>query len=111
MNLSQFLETKFLSWQQEQGKRKTLREFAKYLNVKPQILSMWMGGDRKPNEESIKLLAKKLGPEIYDILGLTRPDPDLAYINNNWDKINPAARQAVRELLEKHIAENEKKET
>jgi len=109
MNFKQYLEGKFLEWQTKAGTRKTLVEFAKYIGVKQQTLSKWWNTDSKPEGENIRKLADKLGSEVYDVLGLARPDPDLHYISSNWDKITPEARRLMREQAEKYLAQNESK--
>ena len=110
MNFSQWLEQKFLEWQTAQGERKTIQDFADYLGVKGSVLSHWMNEIRKkPNSESIRQLSSKLGFEVYDVLGLPRPDPDLAYISQNWDKVSEEFRQKFRKQVEQQLANEESK--
>lgn len=100
MTFPEFLEHKFLAWQTEQGRRKTIQDFASYLGVKQPVLSSWLNGTRTPNTESARLLASKLGFEIYDVLGEKRPDPDLFHLVQNWDGYNPTERRAILEIVE-----------
>lgn len=109
MNFPQLLERKFLEWQQEQGGRRTVAEFAKWIGVKQSSVSMWWNGANEPSGESIRLLAEKLGLEVYDALNLQRPDPDLHYIQSNWELIDPDERQAIRDQMEKYATKNETK--
>ena len=76
MNFSRFLELKFLEWQQREGGRKTVKEFAAYIGVSQSTISTWWNEDRKPEGENLRKLAEKLGIEVYDILGMPRPDSD-----------------------------------
>ncbi len=71
----------------EQGRRITVSEFAEYLGSNQSIMSIWMKGDTKPSDANIDMLAVKLGDEIYDIFGKTRPDPRLKSITSRWDRI------------------------
>jgi transcriptional regulator with XRE-family HTH domain len=108
MTFPDFLERKFLEWQQRQGKRKTIVEFANYLGVSQAVISMWLNGSRKPNQASIQLLAKTFGAEVYDALGLPRPNENLFYIQQNWDELPPEQQRALREQAEKYIARNDR---
>jgi len=58
----------FLEWQTQQGKRKTLEEFATYIGVSRPLVNMWMNGNQKPGADNIKLLGDLFGDEIYDAL-------------------------------------------
>jgi transcriptional regulator with XRE-family HTH domain len=111
MTFPELLEQKFLAWQSEQGKRKTLDEFAEYLGVSRPIISHWLAGKRSPSPESIQTLSSKLGPEIYDVLGLERPDPDLVFIAQQWDNLDPATRRHLREQAEKFASKNDTQRT
>lgn len=102
MNFPKFLESKFLEWQREQGGRRTVTEFARWIGVKQSSVSMWWNGANEPSDESIRLLANKLGLEVYDALGLERPDPDLHYIQSNWEQYTSAERRALREQAEQY---------
>lgn len=92
----QWLENNFLEWQLSEGGRKTLNDFARYLKVSQPTISAWLNGSRKPTGENIDKIAAKLGPEIYDILGMRRPDPQL-------DRLIDAYNQASDEQKEEII--------
>jgi transcriptional regulator with XRE-family HTH domain len=109
MTFPELLEQKYLQWQSHQGKRKTLDEFAEYIGVGRPVLSNWLTGKRKPGIESLRLLSNKLGFEVYDVLGLPRPDEDLAFITQNWDNVSPEFRSKFREEVEEHLAHEEAK--
>jgi len=72
--VANWLMKRYLSWQQKEDELKNINEFAEYLGVSQPTLSMWLGGSHLPSKHSADLLAAKLGPEIYDLLGLARPD-------------------------------------
>jgi transcriptional regulator with XRE-family HTH domain len=108
MKFSDFLDVQFLAWQQREGRRKTMKEFSEYLGIKQSTISMWYSG-QSPNPESLRVLAAKLGPEVYDALDLERPDPDLAYITQQWENLDPATRRQLREQAEKFASKNDTK--
>ncbi len=109
MNLPQFLEQKYLEWQTAQGKRKTVQEFADYLGISQSVLSHYMNGKRKPTSDNLRMLSGKLGFVIYDVLGLPRPDKDLAFISQNWENVSPEFRVKFRGEVEEHLAHEEAK--
>lgn len=99
----QYLEREYLRWQQQQGGRKTVAEFAAWLGVKQSTVSMWWNGNSTPRDDSvIRNIAKRLGMEVYDVLEMERPDPDLAYIDQVWGDLSPKERKAIREQAEKY---------
>ena len=108
MNFRQYLENEYLKWQQQEGRRRTVNEFAEYLGVGQSTLSMWWNDERKPQGDNIRKLADKLGLEVYDVLGLKRPDAMLHYINKVWDTLPKEIQQALLEKAEGYVVKNEK---
>jgi transcriptional regulator with XRE-family HTH domain len=96
-----FIEKKYVQWQNEQGKRKTIADFAAFLGISQPLLSMWMSGSKKPGKENAKILFEIYGDEVSKALG---QDTDLFFITANWDNFDDDARRELRE-----IAENSKK--
>lgn len=72
---TQWLERAYVRWMAQSDKFRPQREFAKYLNLDPVQLSHYINGRRLPTGKNIKKIAGQLGPEVYDQLGLVRPDP------------------------------------
>lgn len=109
MKFSQYLEMKFLEWQQRQGGRKTIAEFAAHLGIAQTTASSYMNGVRKPEGEKLRKIAGKLGFEVYDVLGLPRPDEDLAYISQHWDTISEEFRRKFRKEVEEQLDNEQSK--
>lgn len=109
MDFRQYLEGKFLEWQQQQGGRRTVSEFAEHIGVTQAAISSWWNNNRIPQSDSIRKLADKLGLEVYDVLGLERPDADLYFIQQNWEYLDTETRHAIRLQAEKYRVENETK--
>ncbi len=74
MKLSTWLLAQFENWKSETDK--TLADFAAYLDVPPTSLSNWINAGSKMRIDNVSKISEKLGPEIYDVLGLRRPDAD-----------------------------------
>ena len=86
--VADLLFKKYLEWQNGEGKRLSVVEYAKYLDVSQQTLSTWMNGKNEPRDrKNINKLYEKLGPEIYDVLELDRPS-----------YAHPEIEEGVREL-------------
>ena len=98
----------FLNWQAEQKRRTNLNEFADFLGYSRPTISLWMNGSRSPSEETVKKLAEKVGPEIFDVMDLPRPDPDLQTLIHIWPHLSEEARRILREQGEQFSDENEK---
>lgn len=61
------------------GELKTDREFAEWLGVHERNLNRYLNGIALPTNELVVILANKLGPEVYDLVGWPRP----AILNGN----------------------------
>jgi transcriptional regulator with XRE-family HTH domain len=105
--LSELLTKKYLAWQGSMGQRKTLEEFADYLNVSRPLLSFWMNGKRIPSEENLEKIASLLGDEIYDALDLPRPNPHLKRISKLWEFIPEEIQKQIVNEAEKYDDHND----
>ncbi len=104
--LPEYLTKKFLDWQAAEGERKTLEDFADYINVSRPLLSFWMNGKRIPNKEACEKISIKLGNEIYDVLGKPRPNPYKQVIDRVWDFIPEEIQKRLSDEAEKYEAES-----
>jgi len=101
-NFADFINKKYVEWQAQNGKRKTLEEFSAYLGISRPLLSMWMNGVHRPGNENMKLLVEIFGLEVYDALDLPRPDPDLYHVQAHWVGLPPEAKKKIRDIVEKY---------
>jgi transcriptional regulator with XRE-family HTH domain len=117
MDLSRFtdlLERVFLEFRIRQTRQRlsvSLNSFANYLDFSPPIVNQWLNGSRLPSQGNVERIIPKLVElldlEVYDILGLPRPDSDLQRLNQVWPRIPKEFRQALAEQAEKYAAESE----
>ena len=69
MNVSEWLEQKYASWEQAQGGRQSYYLFARYLDVSHTALAQWLNGISEPAGDDLAKLAGKLGSEIFRLAG------------------------------------------
>lgn len=102
-----YLFQEYLDWQKRAGERKTVTEFAQWLEVSESSLSDWMNNKNQPKSaKNIKNLAAKLGDEIYDILNLPRPLPSIStnHLPPNFRRrLTLATREVDRVLKERGL--------
>lgn len=108
MTFSKWLDQQYLQWQTKAGRRNTLTAFAQYLGIGQSLLSRYLNDDVIPNLDKAQIMAEKLGPEIYDILGLAHPDPLLKYITHNWHKLDEEKQNQIREEVENYLVHKQR---
>ena len=107
---------KFREWEEKQpGKRSTYTAFAIWLSdnsfrvdFKQQLVNDWIRGKYKPSEDKYLLaLEEKLGKEIYQIVGLIRPNPYLQKVNQFFERLSPDRQRQIADEVERYGADNE----
>ncbi len=101
--VSTWLEKKFLEWQNNQGERKTIKEFAKYLGIPQTTVNNYMRSNRLPSREHTRKLSEKLGAEIYTLLGPGDPEEEVRKLLNLYDQLDEQDRKALIEEAQKRI--------
>jgi hypothetical protein len=101
--LANWLELKFAEWQPAQDRsQRSLTAFAAYLGIKQQLLDTLINGKRTSiSAQTADSIAARLGPEIYDLVRLPRPDPDLARIEKLWPFVSEERRAYIVRIAEK----------
>lgn len=102
MSLARWLEEKYVNWMNTDKRFRSQREFAEYIGIDPVKLNQYLNGRRKsPDLETIDIIAKSLGPEIYDILGLARPDKQLQELTSKWHTLDQTTKDKILSIAEK----------
>ena len=110
---AEFLTKAHLREQNRRGKTMNQNDFVKWLGVKNTSYSSWINEIRLPTGNNVHLLAAKLGPEVYDILGLPRQmpaDPEAEEILNLYLSLTDTDRVKLLEYARK-IVDNCDEET
>lgn len=94
-----YLFIKLQEYEREKGHRISINEFADYLGVSRSLTSYWLSGRIKPNYDNAILISEKLGNEVFTLLGYSPPDPDLQYIERNWEKVPDDVQQNILKII------------
>lgn len=86
MEFADWINNKFLEWQQQSGRKQTQKSFARFLGVPSASLSDWMNGKYTP-EKYIDTIANRY-PEVYEIFG-KEITPNYTWIIGPLDPENP----------------------
>lgn len=103
MEFNDWLNAQFMKWQGDH--RRTITEFAAYLGVKQPALTMWLK-DKNPSRPDYKnaiKLAAKLGPEVYEVLGMIRPEDDDHWSPESLRLLRKAGREIEATLRERNL--------
>lgn len=101
MEFRSWLMEKFKEWEKTQPNgRSNYSSFARYLGVGVNNYAQWRSGNNLPSFDKTKLLAQKLGNEIYDILGYDRPQDGGSV---SLDSFPPELRSALLEARDKIV--------
>ncbi len=94
-----WLNQKFTEWEKAQGHKQSYYAFARYLEVSQSGLAQWMVGGSVPSGDDLLSIAKKLGPEIYEILGLPRPNAEVQRLTVSFACLPPDIRQRLTSAI------------
>ena len=101
-----WFEKKFVEWEAEVGHRRTVSEFAEWLNIPRSLCSRCLTGSRSPSRINVDLIAIKLGSEIYDLLGLQRPDEFLQRLQREWDRLTEEQKVRMVSILDENESQH-----
>jgi transcriptional regulator with XRE-family HTH domain len=73
-DFTRYLMREFRAWEERQGGKRSVSEWARRLGVKQPTLSRWMNGDTTPDAAGVAVLVEQLGSEVYEILGIQAPE-------------------------------------
>jgi len=77
MKFNDCLNKKYVEWRGDAiGHERSQKEFAEWIGVSNSLLTFWLkpNGKIPKHKATIDKLVTKFGPEVYDWLGLARPD-------------------------------------
>jgi hypothetical protein len=85
-------------------RRSKLVDYARWLGVAANSLTVYMKGERTPGLESAYNISKRLGPEILDVLDFPRvaivKDDRVQSIVANWPLLSDEAKKEILGIIE-----------
>lgn len=97
--IKEWLNQKFAEWEKAQGRSQSYYAFARYLEVSQSGLGQWMIGSGAPGGDDLLNIASKLGPEVYDVLGLPRPNAEVQRVTVSFASLPPDIRQQLTNAI------------
>ncbi len=97
--IKDWLNQKFAEWEKSQGHKQSYYAFARYLEVSQSGLGQWMIGSGVPSGDDLLNIANKLGAEVYDILGLPRPNAEVQRLTVSFANLPPDIRQRLANAI------------
>jgi hypothetical protein len=98
--VGRWLNEKFQAWRAaQQDHRAGVTAFARHIGITRDDLNNYMLRGVQPEGERLKKIGRVLGPEVYDLLGLTRPDPQLRQVMAAFVQLPPAQRGVAEAVL------------
>lgn len=85
---------KYLEWLKLEGGYKSQAEFARRLGIDRALLNQYLNGRQKPSKANVEKLAS-LGLEIYDLVDMERPDPNLQRLILAYDAAAPDKKEEI----------------
>jgi hypothetical protein len=97
--VAQWLEKKFQTWRAAQtGHRAGVTQFARHIGISRDDLNNYLLKGARPEAERLEKIGRTLGWEIYDLVGVPRPDPQLHAVTEAFQRL-PAAQRGVAEAV------------
>src|SRR5512133_3882533 len=97
--IKDWLNQKFIEWEKAQGHKQSYYAFARYLEVSQSGLGQWMNGGSTPSGDDLLNIANKLGAEVYDTLGLPRPNVEVQRLTVSFANLPADIRQRLTSAI------------
>lgn len=98
-----YLFLKLQEYERKLGRRVSINEFAEYLGFSRSLVSYWLSGRIKPSFTNAEILAQIYGDEVFTVLSYAPPDPQLNYVERNWDKLTPDKQEQILKIISESI--------
>lgn len=98
--VSEWLEKDILNWQASEGKKKKKAQYADHIGVSESTLNNWIYKGTRPELEQVLKIASKRGPGIYDAMDISRPNPLLQIVIDNWGILPDELQSRIAEQVQ-----------
>lgn len=105
LTFSEYLFYKYIEWEKAQKEPKTTADFAEAVGVNRQTINKLLekGSDNIPQLRTVHALAKVVGDDIYEFLGLTQSKLDFELVKQNWEQLPADARGKIVEIVKASV--------
>jgi hypothetical protein len=98
--VARWLDDKFRAWRDTQSEGNAgVTQFARHIGITRDDLNNYLLRGARPEGKKLLQIARALGPEIYDLLGLARPDPQLRQVMKAFVRLPPDQRGLAEAVL------------
>jgi len=103
--VARYLNRAFLAWQASTGFSQSQRDFADYLGLGNATVGKLMRGEvGVPETATLDKIAAKLGGDIYDVVGVERPDKVRQFVLDNWGKLDVDTVAEINRIVERALS-------
>ena len=107
MSFHQWIKSKYLEWRGDAiGRDKSISQFAEYIGIPQPTVSTWMLGKNEPKDErSIRALADRFGPDVFDVLNVDPGQWGTSYLPVDLRRrLEHAVRETSQALALRHLS-------
>jgi hypothetical protein len=94
-----WFQKKYYQWVKAQPGQEDFLGFCDLLGYPSPKVSQWLEGKTTPQGPEVLSIASLLGTEIYDVLGLPQPDPELLEIFDSFSHLAGDFRGKLAEAI------------
>jgi hypothetical protein len=94
-----WFQEKYYQWVRSQPGEENFRDFCDLLGYPPPQVSRWLEGKITPQGAEVLSIASLLGTEIYDVLEVPKPDPELLEIFDSFPHLAGDFRGKLAEAI------------
>lgn len=105
--VTQWIMDKFLDWQKQQGQRRTITDFSEYIGVGNATVTKWLNGDRTPRGVYVDIVARKLGDEIYELMGMQKK-PKSTLHDAVYDELHQDQKEKIDSMIRNFAEQNKR---
>lgn len=109
MEFSSWLLERYLEWQNNLGKLKSVTDFAAWVGVSQPVVSKYLNRKGVPGEDNAYLFYLKYGEEVYEILDMEPPDFLQRYVQASWHLLPEKAKDDIKKIVKKSLDERGRK--
>lgn len=116
MDFKEWITQKYREWRGDAvGRERSIKDFAKWVDVSQSLMSEWMSGKIIPtHQSSISKLVHRFGNEVYTVLRFEPPanldifpiNPDLEECQRLLSKLDPDKLQKAKDYLKNLMEPN-----